>query len=89
MVWVKVMSHTLDITPNLSKAVKAARLQYVYAQEQEEKAKTKIANLPVKQQLDDDIKKLKGMIWSKYICSTIRNSLKNYPKNIFCHFYQN
>ena len=52
------MLHTLVISPKLRTAVKGARLQYEYAQEQERKAKA--ANEPLKQQLDDDIKKLKA-----------------------------
>ena len=54
------MPHTLVLSPKLRTAVKGARVQYEYAQEQERKAKAKAANEPLKQQLDDDIKKLKA-----------------------------
>ena len=52
------MPHTLVISPKLRTSVKGARVQYEYAQEQGRKAKAE--NEPLKQQLDDDIKKLKA-----------------------------
>jgi len=53
------MPHTLVISPKLRTEVKGARVLYEYAQKQERKAKAKAENEPLKQQLDDDIKKLK------------------------------